>query len=98
MYILVYTSEGLQMTTTAAATLTIQKWGNSLAVRIPAKIARNAHVHSGTPVELAVHKGEIIVKPTGEAKLTLAERLERFDPKKHSGELMSSDLIGVEKF
>lgn len=80
------------------ATLTVQKWGNSLAVRIPATIARNAHFHLGTPVELAVHGDSVVVRATGEPKLTLEERLDAFDPKKHGGEVMASGRIGVEKF
>ncbi len=84
--------------TSKIATLTVQKWGNSLAVRIPAPIARCAHFHLGTPVELSAKDNQIIVKPTGEPKLTLEERLELFDPKKHGGETMASELIGVEKF
>lgn len=78
--------------------LTVQKWGNSLAVRIPSGIARSAHFHLGTQVELAVHKGVVIVKPTGQRKLTLKDRLEIFDPKKHGGEVMVSEPGGVEKF
>jgi antitoxin MazE len=79
-------------------TLTVQKWGNSLAVRIPAAIARSAHFHLGTPVELAVQEGGIVVRPTGERKLTLNERLEIFDPKIHGGEVMESGRVGKEKF
>lgn len=84
--------------TTKIATLTVQKWGNSLAVRIPATIARSAHFHLGTSVELAVQEGGIVVRPTGERKLTLGERLEMFDPKKHGGEAMVSGRIGLEEF
>ena len=32
----------------------IQKWGNSLAVRIPKAFVREAHVAYGTPVDLSV--------------------------------------------
>lgn len=77
--------------------LTIQKWGNSLAVRIPAKIAHSAHFEVGTPVELMLLDHHLVVKATGERKLTLAERLEMFDPKIHGGEKMTSTLVGVEK-
>ena len=80
------------------STVTVQKWGNSLAVRIPAAIARSAHVHLGTLVEVDVQEGEIIVKAVGQEKATLDERLTVFDPKKHGGEAMSSGRIGVEKF
>lgn len=84
--------------TTKITALTIQKWGNSLAVRLPASIARNAHVHTGSLVELSVQDGNIIVKPTGKQKLSLDERLAAFDPKIHGGEVMASTLTGEEKF
>ncbi len=83
---------------TKIATLTVQKWGNSLAVRIPAALARSAHFHLGTPVELAVQDDAIIVRSIGSQNLTLDERLKLFDPKKHSGEVMASELLGAEKF
>jgi antitoxin MazE len=79
-------------------TLSVQKWGNSLAVRIPVVIARGAHLHSGTIVELDLVNGNIVVKPMGQRKLTLDERLQAFDPSRHSGEAMATTLIGAEKF
>lgn len=78
--------------------LTIQKWGNSLAVRIPTTIARSAHFHVGTIVELTVQPDGIVVKPVGEQKLTLDQRLALFDPEIHGGEAMASERIGKEKF
>lgn len=79
-------------------TLTVQKWGNSLAVRIPSSIARTAHFHLGTVVELGVQNNSVLVTPTGKRKMTLDERLALFDPKKHGGEEMQTQLIGAEKF
>ncbi|MBA2369083.1 MAG: AbrB/MazE/SpoVT family DNA-binding domain-containing protein [Candidatus Protochlamydia sp.] len=80
------------------AILSVQKWGNSLALRIPATIARSAHFHIGTQVELSVDKDSVIIKPTGKQKLTLQERLNLFDPVKHGGEVMISKPMGKEKF
>ena len=40
----------------------IQKWGNSLAVRIPTVIAKQLHLHSGSQVNLEIKDGQIIVK------------------------------------
>ncbi len=79
------------------ATLTVRKWGNSLAVRIPASIARNAHFYTGTSVELSVKENGVMITMAGEVKLTLAERLKRFDPKKHSGEVMAVKPVGLEE-
>jgi antitoxin component of MazEF toxin-antitoxin module len=39
------------------AVLTLQQWGNSLAVRIPAALARSAHFSVGQPVELSLWGG-----------------------------------------
>lgn len=76
---------------------TVQKWGNSLAVRIPSSIARSAHFQPGTPVEVAIQGGIVLVKLQGAGKMTLDERLDIFDPQKHSGEAMVSASIGKEK-
>ena len=80
------------------ASLKIQKWGNSLAVRIPAKVARSARLSEGQPVVVAVQDAGVAIKPVGEPKLTLAQKLARFDPKKHRGELMPTDRTGAEVF
>ena len=39
----------------------IQKWGNSLAVRIPAEIARIGNISEGTSVEIAYRDGRIVI-------------------------------------
>jgi antitoxin MazE len=44
-------------------TVTIQKWGNSLGVRIPKAIAHATHLEEGTEVELAVKNGKVVLKP-----------------------------------
>ena len=54
------------------AKLTIQQWGNSLAVRIPSAVARSARFTVGQPVEMTVEDSGVVVKPVGEPKLTLA--------------------------
>lgn len=41
----------------------IGKWGNSLALRIPNSVAREAAVTEGKPVEISVDDGRIIITP-----------------------------------
>jgi antitoxin MazE len=72
------------------AKLTLQQWGNSLAVRIPSAIARSAHFTVGLPVELTLTDASVLVTPIGPPKLSLAQRLAAFDPAKHGGEVMVS--------
>ena len=81
-----------------SATLTLQQWGNSLAVRIPASIARSLRFVVGQPVELSVHDASVLVKAVGRPKLTLAQKLAAFDPAIHSGEAMATGRVGKEIF
>lgn len=74
----------------------VQMWGNSLAVRIPASIARSARLSEGQPVEISVTDAGVSIVPTGPRGMSLAERLERFDPQRHGGEAMSWKPVGRE--
>jgi len=76
--------------------LTVQQWGNSLAVRIPAAVARSARFKVGLPVEISVQEAGVLVRPIGEPRLTLEQKLARFDPAIHGGEAMAASLVGKE--
>ena len=80
------------------STLSLQQWGNSLAVRIPAAVARSAHFNLGQPVELSVENNNVVIKPIGTPKLSLAQKLALFDSEKHTGEVMLAAPIGKEAF
>ena len=81
---------------TKTATLTVQQWGNSLAVRIPAAVARSARFKVGQPVEVSVQDSNLLVRSLGEPKSTLAQKLAAFDPALHSGEAMATVPVGKE--
>jgi antitoxin MazE len=51
----------------------IQKWGNSLAVRIPKTLATEAKLGQEEVVDLAVEKGKLIISPTKRQKYSLKE-------------------------
>lgn len=78
------------------STLTVQKWGNSLAVRIPSAVARAAGFKVGQPVEVSAQSSGVLLTPAGQVQLTLAQKLALFDPALHSGEAMSSEPLGKE--
>jgi antitoxin MazE len=80
-----------------AATLTLQQWGNSLAVRIPSVIARSAHFSVGQPVELTLLDQGVSVMPIGEPKLSLKQKLALFNPLQHGGECMITSRVGIEE-
>jgi len=78
------------------ATLTVQRWGNSLAVRIPAAVARSARFRVGQPVEVSAQDSNVLVRAVGEPRLTLAQKLAAFDPALHGGEVMAIRPVGNE--
>ncbi len=53
----------------------VQKWGNSLALRIPKSCALDSHMVEGTVVEVSVRGGELVVVPVVEREYTLEELL-----------------------
>jgi len=83
---------------TIAARQTVQTWGNSLAVRLNAKIALAANLQVGQPLSLEVVEGGVLLRPLVAQRETLAQKLARFDPALHGGEVMSGGPVGKERF
>jgi antitoxin MazE len=79
-----------------SAHLTVQQWGNSLAVRIPAAVARSARLALGQPVEITLSEQGIEVRAVGRVRLSLAQRLALYDPAEHGGEAMAATPVGRE--
>lgn len=57
-------------------TLQVQKWGNSLALRIPKQVAKEAHLKEGSEVNVTQELGKIILNPV-ESEVKLSELLEK---------------------
>jgi antitoxin MazE len=60
---------------------TISKWGNSLAVRIPAGFAETAGLEEGTVVDLKIRAGRLVVVPAESPKYVLHQLVKRITPK-----------------
>ena len=80
------------------ALLDIKHWGNSLGVRLPAKVARAAHLQAEQRVRVHVEDGRVVIEPVSDARLSLAQRLARFDAARHSGEAMVCNPQGAERW
>lgn len=78
--------------------LDIKQWGNNLGVRLPAAVARAAHLRADQRVRVSVEDGLIVIHPADESSLTLEQRLARFDPERHGGEVMVSEPVGAERW
>ena len=64
----------------------IQKWGNSLALRIPKPVADDLGLAQDSIVELTMTKRTLVVVPTAKPTLRLAELLEKVVPENIHGE------------
>jgi len=85
------------MATGPKAELTLQNWGNSLAVRIPASVARAARLVRGQPGIVEAIEGPVVVRPAGgPARLTLALLINAYDPQRHGGEVVADSPRGAE--
>ncbi|MGB3394768.1 MAG: AbrB/MazE/SpoVT family DNA-binding domain-containing protein [Stenotrophomonas sp.] len=80
------------------ALLNIKHWGNSLGVRLPAKVARAAHLQAEQRVRVHVEDGRVVIEPLREATPSLSQRLARFDATRHGGEAMACDMQGAERW
>jgi antitoxin MazE len=74
----------------------IQKWGNSLAVRIPIGIARQINLDDGASVDISINKQTIIMKPLHGKKFTLDELLHGITKKNIHDEADSGPSVGRE--
>lgn len=73
----------------------IQKWGNSLALRIPKSVAARSELAEGTEVELSVVDGKLVIAPA-ERELTLDEMLDLVTPENQHGLLDWGPPMGNE--
>ena len=55
--------------------LKVQKWGNSLALRIPKALAIEANIASGSTVEMSLSNGELKIRPVEDREYSLDELL-----------------------
>ena len=74
----------------------IQKWGNSLGLRIPKSFAAEAQMEEGSTVDLSVADGELVVKPLRPRKYVLRDLLRAVSAKNLHGEVDTGDAAGRE--
>ena len=74
----------------------IQKWGNSLGLRIPKSFAAEAQVEAGSPVDISVDDGQLIVRPIRRRRYVLADLLEAVNEENVHREVETGEAVGRE--
>ena len=75
---------------------TIQKWGNSLAVRIPKAFVKEAQVAYGTLVDLSLADGKIVIDPHTEPEYRLEDLLRGVTKENLHAEVDTGNAVGRE--
>jgi len=74
----------------------IQKWGNSLALRLPKALASEFHLQQGSAVELRVVDGKLVVEPHREPEYKLSELLKGVNKRNLHSEVSDGGPVGRE--
>ena len=74
----------------------VQRWGNSLAVRIPKALAMEAHLEQNSLAELSLVDGKIVVSPIRAPQVTLEQLLAQVTEQNLHSEVDTGPATGNE--
>lgn len=74
----------------------IQKWGNSLALRIPKSFAEEVGIARDVPVDVSLADGKIIVEPVKRSVITLDQLLSQVTDDNRHHEIETGPAVGKE--
>jgi len=78
-----------------AATTQLSKWGNSLGLRLPKSVAREAQLDEGDTVDVSVNNGTILIRPS-KPRYSLDELVGRINARNRHDESDWGDAVGHE--
>jgi len=76
----------------------VQKWGNSLGVRIPRGLAEEVGLVAGTEVSLSSKDGQLVVTPALPTRLRLDDLLARVSECNIHSSIDMGSAVGAEIF
>jgi antitoxin MazE len=74
----------------------IQKWGNSLGLRIPKSFAEEAGVKDGSAVDISLEKDRLVICPLRNEKYQLSDLLSQVRKDNLHEEISTGDAVGRE--
>jgi antitoxin MazE len=74
----------------------IQKWGNSLALRIPRPFAEESNLHEDSAVDITVRNGKLVVVPIEEPQFSLQDLVEKITAHNRHTEVETGEPVGNE--
>ena len=76
----------------------VQKWGNSLGLRIPRGLADELGLGVGTEVSLTAKDGELVLRPSLPSRLRLADLLAGITPENIHASVDTGNAVDSEAF
>lgn len=77
-------------------TTKVQRWGNSLAVRIPKAFAEDLGLRESSAVEISLVEGRLVLAPAPERPLTLSRLLAGVTEDNVHREVETGPAVGAE--
>jgi len=74
----------------------IQKWGNSLGIRIPNSIIKDLNLENGSSVEIIDEDGKILIFP--QERKSLKEKLAKITTENLHQEIPNGNSVGNEEW
>lgn len=74
----------------------VQKWGNSIALRIPKSFAAETGLYADAAVELSLVEGALVVQPIAQQPLSLEQLLRDVTDENLPGEWDTGPAVGKE--
>ena len=76
----------------------IQRWGNSLALRIPRTYAAETRISEGSEVELTLKSGTLLVRPVVRKRHSLNDLLKRITSANRHNSVETGPAVGQESW
>ena len=74
----------------------VQRWGNSLALRIPRAYAAETRIAEGSEVDLTLKSGALVVRPVARKRYLLADLVKRITPTNRHDSISTGGAVGQE--
>ena len=74
----------------------VQKWGNSLAVRIPRSVAEDSQLKLGEAVNMASYDGQIVIAAVRQQRFKLNDLLRGVTSRNRHEEVATGSAVGRE--
>lgn len=74
----------------------VQRWGNSLAVRIPKAFADDVGIEESSPIEISLADGDLLLSPLEEKRFTLHGLLAQVTDENLHAEVETGYSLGKE--